>query len=235
VEGKAYLAGCCAHTDAAIFSFHPVKHITTGEGGAVTTNDEALYHKLRELRTHGIHKDSRRLQRSDEGPWYYEQDELGYNYRITDLQCALGLSQISKLGRFLERRRAIARLYDEALAQPPLERWLRPLRNVKGASHAYHLYVAQVQAPDLARAAALRRDLYLFLRESKILTQVHYIPVHWQPYYRRHDGSRLIDCPGANAYYAGCLSLPLYPLMSEADVQRVIRELAEWTTRNRPY
>jgi perosamine synthetase len=161
--GTTFRAGCCAHSDMAILSFHPVKHVTTGEGGAVLTNDPGLAKRLRNLRTHGIHRDPARLTRPDEGPWYYEQDELGYNYRITDLQCALGISQMKKLGRFVERRNAIARIYDAALAQSPLAGWLAPLgRRPQTGVHAYHLYVVRlVRRPgETLDALALRRKAF---------------------------------------------------------------------------
>lgn len=225
--GQTYRAGCCAHSDLAILSFHPVKHVTTGEGGAVLTNNPALAARVRDLRTHGIHKDPARLTRPDEGPWYYEQAELGYHYRITDLQCALGLSQSRKLDRFVGRRNEIARRYDAALAEPPLAGWLTPLRTLPAtATHAYHLYVVRlVRRPgeSLDQLAARRKTLYLGLRERKIYTQVHYIPVPMQPFY----GGRADDHPGATAYYAGCLSLPMFPKMTDADVDRVIEALRE--------
>jgi UDP-4-amino-4,6-dideoxy-N-acetyl-beta-L-altrosamine transaminase len=230
-QGQTYKAGGCAHTDMAVLSFHPVKHITTGEGGAVLTNDAALAGRLRELRTHGIHRDPARLTRPDEGPWYYEQSDLGYNYRITDMQCALGLTQIAKLGRFVARRNDIAGQYDAALAAAPLAGWIEPLcRLPQTRTHAYHLYVVRlVRRPgeSLERLAGRRKALYLALRERRIYTQVHYIPVPMQPYYqeRRHPADP--ETPGALAYYAGCLSLPMYPLMRDADVARVVEALEQ--------
>ncbi|HLX60803.1 MAG TPA: UDP-4-amino-4,6-dideoxy-N-acetyl-beta-L-altrosamine transaminase [Planctomycetota bacterium] len=231
-DGQTFNAACCAHTDMAILSFHPVKHITTGEGGAALTNDPALAAQLRALRTHGIHRDPRRLTRPDEGPWYYEQDALGYHYRLTDLQCALGLSQLAKLGRFIERRREIAARYDAALAREPLARAMKPLRRAAGQQHAYHLYVIQIAGDNLDRIAARRKALFLFLRERGIFCQVHYIPITWQPYYQNTQGTRACDCPGANAYYAGALSLPMYPKLSDAEQQRVIDALIEWAECN---
>lgn len=220
VDGKTFRAASCAHSDMAILSFHPVKHVTTGEGGAITTNDQGLYDELMDLRTHGITKNAAKLQKND-GPWYYEQRTLGFNYRITDMQCALGTSQMKKLGRFVERRRTIAAKYDAAFAASDK---VRPLAVPAGARSAYHLYVVRVASKpgeDLAAVAARRKALYLSLAEKKIFCQVHYIPVHTQPDFQHHGmGSEKL--PGADAYYASCLSLPMFPAMTDADVERVI-------------
>lgn len=225
-DGSVHRAASCAHSDMAILSFHPVKHVTTGEGGAITTNDEALHKELLDLRTHGITKDPQKLQKND-GPWYYEQRALGFNYRITDLQCALGASQMKKLGRFVARRRELAARYDSAFA-PHADR-VKPLVVRAGVRSAYHLYVVRVVArpgEDLASVADRRKRLYLALAEKKIFTQVHYIPVHRQPDFLNHrmGGETL---PGADAYYASCLSLPMFPAMSDADVDRVVRAVLE--------
>lgn len=225
-EGKRYRAASCAHSDMAILSFHPVKHVTTGEGGAITTNDEAIYKELLDLRTHGITKDPSKLEKS-EGPWYYEQRTLGFNYRITDMQCALGASQMNKLGRFVSRRREIAARYDEAFAQHADV--VRPLAVPKGVRSAYHLYVIRVVAKSgegLEGVAARRKQLYLTLAEKKIFTQVHYIPVHRQPDFVKH-GMGKEHLPGADAYYASCLSLPMFPAMTDGDVDRVVRAVVE--------
>ncbi len=227
-EGRTFNAGSCAHTDMAILSFHPVKHITTGEGGAVLTNDPVLAQRLRDLRSHGIHRDPARLQRPGEGPWYYEQDALGYHYRITDLQCALGVSQLAKLDRFLALRREIAARYDAAFARAPFADMLEPLGKIEGQRHAYHLYVVRLREPGLERRAALRKELFLFLRARGIFCQVHYIPVTWQPYYQKVRHTLESDCPGANAYYSGALSLPMFPKLSPGEQERVLAALAEW-------
>jgi UDP-4-amino-4,6-dideoxy-N-acetyl-beta-L-altrosamine transaminase len=226
-EGIRYRAAGCEHADLAILSFHPVKHITTGEGGAVLTNDASVAARVRDLRTHGIHRDLARLIRPAEGPWYYEQAELGYHYRLTDIQCALGLSQLAKLERFVARRNAIARLYGTGIAEKPLSALLEPLHTRPDtAIHAYHLYVIRLKRrpfESVDQIAVRRKALYLALREQRIFTQIHYIPVPRQPYY--DTGTGLADCPGAELYYASCLSLPMYPGMTDADVERVVMAL----------
>jgi perosamine synthetase len=221
--GQTFKAASCAHSDMAILSFHPVKHVTTGEGGAITTNDEVLYRTLCDLRTHGITKDPARLRKND-GPWYYEQQSLGYNYRITDLQCALGVTQLAKLDRFVARRREIAARYDRAFAAPELAARFTPLHVPAGVASSYHLYVLQLRpqsAEPLATVAARRLALYQRLRDAAILPQVHYIPVHTQPDFV-DAGLGGGSFPGADAYYAGCISLPMFPGMGDADVDRVV-------------
>ncbi|UJR80421.1 UDP-4-amino-4,6-dideoxy-N-acetyl-beta-L-altrosamine transaminase [Sandaracinus amylolyticus] len=224
-DGRAHRAGSGSHAHMAIFSFHPVKHVTTCEGGAIVTNDEGAYRELLELRTHGITKDPARLTRN-EGPWYYEQRTLGYHYRITDVQCALGLSQMRKAARFVERRRELAARYDRALAA--LADRIVPLRVRPGVTSSYHLYVARLVPRDreaLESVAARRLALYTALREAAILPQVHYIPVHRQPDFVASGLSGGVF-DGAERYYAGCLSLPLFPAMEDADVDRVVDVIA---------
>ncbi|HET7892955.1 MAG TPA: UDP-4-amino-4,6-dideoxy-N-acetyl-beta-L-altrosamine transaminase [Candidatus Sulfotelmatobacter sp.] len=196
------------------FSFHPVKHVTTAEGGMITTNDPALAGKLRRFRSHGIGSDHR--QREKVGSWFYEMVDLGYNYRLSDLQCALGLSQLAKLDRWLSRRRAIAAAYDTAFSQLPA---IRPLSVIPGVEHAYHLYVVQLE---LNRLRASRAQVFAALRAEGIGVNVHYIPVHLHPYYREHQGTAPGLCPRAEAAYERILSLPMFPLMSDQDVNDVI-------------
>ncbi|MCA2981641.1 MAG: aminotransferase class I/II-fold pyridoxal phosphate-dependent enzyme, partial [Myxococcaceae bacterium] len=222
-QGAVVKAGSCTHSDFAILSFHPVKHITTGEGGAVTTNDEGAYKALLELRTHGITKDPAKLKQVD-GPWYYEQQSLGYHYRLTDVQCALGVSQARKLGRFVERRRALAARYDAAFSRAPLAQVLEPLAVSSRTRSAYHLYVVRLTPradEPLESVARRRRALYDGLRERGIAPQVHYIPVHRQPDFVDSGLSAGVFA-GADAYYAGCLSLPMFPGMADSDVDRVV-------------
>jgi perosamine synthetase len=196
------------------FSFHPVKHITTAEGGMVTTNDPRLAEKLRRFRNHGIGSDHR--QREKVGSWFYEMADLGYNYRLSDLQCALGLSQLRKLDHWLARRREIAAQYDAAFREVPA---VRPLAALPGVEHAYHLYVIQLE---LKQLRATRAGVFAALRAEGIGVNVHYIPVHLHPYYREHQGTAAGLCPRAEAAYERILSLPMFPLMSDQDVQDVI-------------
>jgi dTDP-4-amino-4,6-dideoxygalactose transaminase len=203
----------------AILSFHPVKHITTGEGGAILTNSSDLHAKLLRLRTHGITRDPAMLTRED-GPWYHEQHELGYHYRITDIQCALGLSQLPKLHRFVERRRELVHRYKAALAD--LSDDLTLLLEQPGRRSSYHLLVAQIRG-----GSARRRQVFETLAGRNIRCQVHYIPVHLQPWYQKHFGTREGDFPQAEDYYHSCLSLPLFPAMGDCDVDRVADALRE--------
>lgn len=196
--------------DLAIFSFHPVKHIATGEGGMVTTNNPELYEKLLMLRTHGITRDPARMH-ENHGGWYHEMQTLGYNYRITDFQCALGSSQLKRADAGLARRRAIAARYDAAFSGSKIA----TLQTTAGADHAYHLYV--ILSPD-------RKGLYDYLREAGIFAQVHYIPCHTHPYYRSL-GHQPGDHPRSEAYYNQCLSLPMYPTLTDAEQDYVIEKV----------
>jgi UDP-4-amino-4,6-dideoxy-N-acetyl-beta-L-altrosamine transaminase len=213
-----HASASCAHTRAAILSFHPVKHICTGEGGAVLTNDEALAARVRRLRTHGIERPAVGTSGVAEGGWFYEQLELGYHYRLTDIQAALGTSQLRRLPLFLERRREIARRYAAELSAEPFARVLRA--PAFDPDHSYHLYVVHFASSGLRRAA------YDFLATRNIRAQVHHIPVYRHPWYRARLGA--ITLPGAEAWYAGCLSLPVFPAMTDADQARVIAALAEF-------
>jgi UDP-4-amino-4,6-dideoxy-N-acetyl-beta-L-altrosamine transaminase len=209
--------GDCRHSDMAVFSFHPVKTITTGEGGAITTNDEALAERLRLLRGHGITRDRKRLGGSNPDGWYYEQVDLGYNYRLTDLQAALGLSQLQRLDAHVGARRDLARRYHETLAGLPLA---LPRESPDCAS-AWHLYVVRVEA-----GAEQRRAVFEGLRGAGIGVQVHYIPVHLQPYYRRL-GFRPGDFPQAERHYAQALTLPLFPDLTETEQRGIVALLRE--------
>lgn len=223
-DGIEYKAASCAHTDMAILSFHPVKHITTGEGGAVLTNDFDLYEKLLELRSHGIAKFPERLIRN-EGAWWYEQQHLGFNYRITDVQCALGVSQMRKLDSFIERRCELVKIYEEVFAESKIEACL--LTESKGKKSAYHLLVAMISG-GLER----RKRVFDYLRSNNIWTQVHYIPVHFQPWYQETYGYREGDFSNAENYYSGCFSLPMFPAMQNEDVERVAYTLKEALLEN---
>ncbi len=205
--------------DMSTFSFHPVKHMTTGEGGMITTENAELTGKMRAFRNHGIQTDHR--QRTERGTWYYEMTELGYNYRITDFQCALGLSQLRKLPAWVSRRQEMAALYDEAFAGMPA---VEPLALRSDRTHAYHLYVIGLE-PDLLRAD--RKEVFAALREAGIGVNVHYIPVHLHPFYRERFGTGPGMCPVAEAAYERILSLPMFPGMSDGDSRRVIDVVGE--------
>ena len=207
--------GDCRYSDIAVFSFHPVKIITTGEGGMAMTNDAELAARMALLRTHGITRDPALLQSPDEGSWYYEQQALGFNYRMTDIQAALGTSQLSRLDGFLERRRALARAYDAAFSELPLA---RPFQNPDGQS-SWHLYVIRV-------AADQRRRIFDGLRSRGIHANLHYIPVPRQPYYRQL-GFDPADWPEAEAYYAQAITLPLYAAMTDEQQEEVIGGVRE--------
>ncbi|MDA0183823.1 UDP-4-amino-4,6-dideoxy-N-acetyl-beta-L-altrosamine transaminase [Solirubrobacter phytolaccae] len=198
-----------ADADMTVFSFHPVKTVTTGEGGAITLSDPKLYQRLLDFRSHGMTKDPARLERPDEGGWYMEQHLLGFNYRITDLQCALGSSQLAKTERFVAARNAIAARYREELAGVVA----LPPEVPADSLHAYHLFVISV---------AERRRVYDALRERGVLAQIHYLPVYLHPYYRDTYGYAPGLCPEAETYYEGCLSLPCFPGLTEDEQTTVI-------------
>lgn len=200
--------------DLSTFSLHPVKHITTGEGGVITTNPPELAARMRVFRNHGITSDHR--QRAARGSWFYEMVDLGYNYRLTDIQCALGMSQLRKLPGWVARRQAIASRYDAAFGEIPA---IEPLALRDDVSHAYHLYVIRAK---LDRLRADRATLFRALRAEGIGVNVHYIPVHLHPFYRQRFGTGPGLCPTAEAAYQEILSLPIFPRMSEADVSDVI-------------
>jgi UDP-4-amino-4,6-dideoxy-N-acetyl-beta-L-altrosamine transaminase len=209
-KGKEQRCGNGAFADLAIFSFHPVKHIACGEGGMITTNDEKLYKKLLKLRTHGITKDPALLSQHD-GGWYYEMQDLGYNYRIPDVLCALGVSQLGRAEEGLKRRRAIAARYRKAFEGTSI----RMPETDEG--HAYHLFI--IQTTD-------RKALYDHLKAHNIFCQVHYIPVHMQPYYKEL-GHKKGDHPHAEKYYEECLSLPMFPSLTDEEQEYVITKIIQ--------
>jgi UDP-4-amino-4,6-dideoxy-N-acetyl-beta-L-altrosamine transaminase len=206
-KGKKQLCGNGVYADLAIFSFHPVKHIACGEGGMITTNNRALYDKLLLLRTHGITRDPAQMH-ENHGPWYYEMVNLGYNYRLTDVQSALGISQLERADPGLKRRQELAARYDHAFDGKI--HFVSPAKNV---NHAYHLYIIKVDK---------RRELYNILRNAGIYSQIHYIPVHTMPYYKSL-GWKSGSMPVAEAYYEKCLSLPMYPTLSDEEQDFVIQ------------
>lgn len=210
--------GNCKYSDMTTFSFHPVKTITTGEGGAITTNNRLLYKKLLLLRSHGITKNLKDLNQSP-GPWYYEMQDLGFNYRLTDIQAALGISQLKKLEKFVKVRRKIVRKYNQSFSS--LSNVIIPYEKTDNFS-AFHLYVIQI---DFEKIGKSRKQVIKELDKKGIGTQVHYIPVYTQPYYKKVFGNKEKDFPVTEKYYENCLSLPLYPKMTDNEVNYVIKEV----------
>lgn len=204
--------------DMTTFSFHPVKHITTGEGSMITTNDEKLYNKLKLFRTHGITRDKEMLHNKEEGPWFYEQLELGYNYRMTDIQAALGISQLNKINGFLKRRREIAKKYDEYLKN--IDGIILPYQESFSKS-AWHLYVIQLE---LEKFKVGRKEIFEALQAENIGVNVHYIPVYYHPYYKRLGYEKGL-CPNAEKLYERIITLPLYPKMKDKDIEDVVNAL----------
>ena len=213
-RGAEVRVGSCRHSDMTVFSFHPVKHITTGEGGAITTNSRKIYRKLRALRSHGVYKTSSMIK--EQGPWYYEMRDLGFNYRITDFQCALGLSQLAKIDRFLERRKKIASIYDAELSG--IE-GVETQKTTLKQEHAYHLYVLKVNFPHFKIS---RKSFFEKMRKTGIVCQVHYVPVYRQPYYRRTISQGAVKkYKNSEKYYAEAVSLPIYYSMTDSDARKV--------------
>jgi len=202
-------------SDLTVFSFHPAKNITTGEGGMVLTNNEEYYDRLIQFRTHGITKDPKKLKKN-EGGWYYEMQYLGYNYRLTDIQCALGISQFKKLEKFVKKRREIVEKYNKALSN--VEEIITPFEK-KDVKSSYHLYMIQLK---LEKLKADREKIFDALRKENVGVHVHYIPVHLQPYYQEKFGYKKGNYPVAEDFYNRALTLPLYPKMSADDVNDVI-------------
>lgn len=207
-----------ALADMTEFSFHPVKHITTGEGGMITTNNRECYEKLKLFRTHGITRDKEFLLNKDEGSWYYEQLDLGYNYRITDIQCALGISQLSKLDKFLKRRREIAEKYNEYLND--IDGIIVP-EQAGLSNSSWHIYVIQLQ---LEKFKVGRREIFEALQAENIGVNVHYIPVYYHPYYQELGYKKGL-CPNAEKLYERMITIPLHPKMNDKDVEDVVMAL----------
>lgn len=216
-KGEKVYAGSCKYSDITVFSFHPVKHITTGEGGMACTNNHECFEKMALYRTHGITHDASKLQRED-GAWYYEMQELGFNYRITDIQAALGTSQLKRARKNVEIRRELVRKYNEAFKDIA---GIKTPYEADNVYHAYHLYVIQVED---------RRGLYDFLRENKIYAQVLYYPLNLMPYYKSL-GNKEGDLPNVEEYYKHCLALPMFPTLTEEQQQYVIAKVKEFIYR----
>lgn len=211
--------GCCQFSDMTVFSFHPVKIITTGEGGMVLTNKEDLYHKLIRLRTHGITRDLNLMQGETHGAWYYQQLELGFNYRITDIQAALGISQLQRLNEFVQRRRFLAQRYNKLLqALPLMLPWQHPETN-----SSWHLYVIRLKLDKISKT---HPQVFEELRSAGIGVNLHYIPVHFQPYYQEL-GFNYGDFPQAESYYRQAISLPMYYGLSQEEQDTVVKSLQE--------
>ncbi len=227
-DGNKYMVGGNKYSSMSAFSFHPVKHIATGEGGAVSTNNEELADKLRRFRNHGINREvfvnteMAYSQMGEANPWYHEMQELCPNYRMNDIQAALGISQHKKLDHSLKRRNEIARYYSEKIAEMFDPDEVRPLKQKDGVYNAYHLHVLQI---NFNKFNISRAELMNKLREKNIGTQVHYIPVHLQPYYRHLLNSKPGDFPNAERYYEQALSIPMYPQLANSDCDRVLNEI----------
>jgi len=214
-DGKWKKVGACTYSQMTVFSFHPVKSITTAEGGAVTTNDRRLYEKLKRLRSHGVTKDPDEFINGVVAPWYHEMHELGYNYRLSDIQSALGISQLNKLDGFLKRRQEIADIYSASFSRFSVIR--TPYESTRARS-SRHLYPALI---DFDEIGVSRRDFFELMRGIGINLQVHYIPVHLQPYYRMKFGYGPGDFPKAEAFYLKEVSLPIYPLLTDEEAGAV--------------
>jgi len=211
--------GSCRYSDITVFSFHPVKIITTGEGGMALTNDDELASKMDLFRSHGVTRDVNKMFNEPDGPWYYEQIELGFNYRMTDLQAALGLSQMQRLDEFVSRRHTIAKRYDESLNNLPL---VIPSKQPDSYS-SLHLYVIRIQFEQIEKT---HREIFEALRDAGIGANLHYIPVYHQPYYK-NLGFVKGHCLNAESYYSEAISLPMYPTLSEQDQDTVIAVLKQ--------
>lgn len=219
VDGKV---GNCAFSDMAVFSFHPVKIITTGEGGMVLTNDKMLYEKLNLYRSHGITRDAAKMSHESDGPWYYQQITLGYNYRMTDIQAALGASQMERIDAFVARRRSLVARYNTALQDFPV----KTPYVMEGADPSWHLYIVRI---NFANVTKTKQEIFAEMAQKGVALNLHYIPVHTQPYYEAL-GHRPEECPNAMDYYREALTLPLYPGLTDDEQDQVIEALREVLT-----
>ena len=220
--GADYLGkkvGCCEFSDMVVFSFHPVKIVTTGEGGMILTNNEELYQKLLLFRSHGITRDENLMTHEVDGPWYYQQLELGFNYRMTDLQAALGYSQMKRVDEFVARRRELAARYERLLANLPV----RTPQVLEGAVPSWHIYVVRV---DFSQLRISKQEIFDRMKANGIVLNLHYIPVHMQPYYQKFcfaDG----DFPSSESYYREALTLPLYYDLTDDSQGRIVESLRD--------
>lgn len=212
--------GNCRHSDITVFSFHPVKIITTGEGGVALTNDKTLASRMSRLREHGITREPAEMTHSPDGDWYYQQLELGFNYRMTDIQAALGASQLQRLEHFLSRRRELAEFYDDYLKDIPVH---CPVWRNDVSLSSLHLYAIRLQ---LDRIATTHTDAFTALRSRGIGVGLHYIPIYLQPYYRAL-GFESRHCPNAEVYYGEAITLPLFPLLTASQQKEVVREICD--------
>ncbi len=209
-------SGSCENSDISIFSFHPVKHITSGEGGAITTNSKEIYDKLISLRSHGI------IKTNDMKPWEYEMQRLGFNYRLSDIQCALGISQLKKIDEFIARRIEIAKKYDKAFEGTIIKPLYRDNPN-----SSYHLYVVRI---NFTKLKITREDIFNYLKNKKINIQIHYMPINKQPYYKSlgygNENTKVMD-----KYYEECFSIPLYPSLKNEEVEYIIENLSAYINK----
>jgi perosamine synthetase len=208
------------YADIVVQSYHPVKHITTGEGGAVLTNEPSIDEKVRRLRSHGMTRDSKLLE-SNDGPWYYEMHDLGFNYRITDFQCALGSSQLKKLDLFIKKRQAIAGNYDQAFSD--IDTFTIP-KSLNSIDHAYHLYPLQI---GFEKLSVSKLNFFLEMKKLDINLQVHYIPIHMQPFFVKNYNFKLTDYPKSEEFYYREVSLPIFPSLDEENTSKVVSAISE--------
>ncbi|MDO5380910.1 MAG: UDP-4-amino-4,6-dideoxy-N-acetyl-beta-L-altrosamine transaminase [Acidaminococcaceae bacterium] len=217
---KSTKIGCCKYSDLAVFSFHPVKIVTTGEGGMVLTNDKELHEKLLLYRSHGITRDPKMMTRTSDGPWYYQQIELGFNYRMTDMQAALGYSQMQKVDEFVSRRRYLAKRYDELLKN--ISNIRLPYQS-EDTDSSWHLYVVRV---DFSKINKTKQQIFAEMKDRGICLNLHYIPVHTQPYYQK-QGFKDGDFPNSEKYYEEAFTLPLYYSLTDEQQDYIVKNLVE--------